>query len=247
MNYLRWKLRGMISRVGDIPYDVWQSWVAIAGLTPSDYADLSAVIASSTARTALTANTTAGKNAMKYMVASTSVIMPAVVASADFVTALDACVYSVRIPTLTSNTSSVLGVASGFATGATSYDTAWKSYDKVTTTTPDFKPGFATPLDATYIFTYVKNYTAYKTQIYAIADGVAGSVITTGDIQTTSDGSNWTTAVSLTNGSNFVNGAMNTYVLNAVDFVAVRTRALTSPNGRGMLCHELNIYGLDLS
>ena len=60
-------------------------WLRCAGISPNGYADLAAVIADSDAKTILCDNL----NALRYMVRSDSTIMSAVLASSDWIVALD--------------------------------------------------------------------------------------------------------------------------------------------------------------
>lgn len=72
--------------------DVWQTWVKLAGLIPSDYANLAAVVASSTAMTAL--GNSGG--AVDYMIDSTNTIMPAVVGSVNAMTKVGLSSYAIN-------------------------------------------------------------------------------------------------------------------------------------------------------
>ena len=230
MNYLRWKLQGMMSRVGVIPYDVWQTWVAIAGLTPGDYADLAAVIASSTARTALTANTTAGKNAMIYMVDSTEVIMPAVLASADFITALDGCAYSVKVPTLSTYVGSN-GVASASSELSDQY--AWEAFDKNLTTTWATSTSGGSGHWLKYAFTDSVRVYKFIYNVYEF----------TFKIQYSYDNSSWSDATSTYIGNRTTKNAVFSSAENNCRYWRLYITSGSAFNN----INDVDFYGLDLS
>ena len=237
----------MMSRVGVVPYDVWQSWVAIAGLTPGDYADLAAVIASSTARTALTANTTAGKNAMKYMVASTSVIMPAVVASSDFVTVLKSCAYSKTIPVMTSNTA-----PSGTAAATTVYGTNYPylAFDNSLATCAYGYPQYNNWRLSYQFNTTPINYVFY----YAEIDSSGYTSVTrtfSVKFQISNNGTTW---VDATSAFNIVRSSESTIITDEkplTNFTPVNNVAFLqisdSSNVATLQVFRLQFYGLDLS
>ena len=237
----------MISRAGDIPYDVWQSWVSIAGLTPGDYADLAAVIASSTARTALTANTTAGKNAMKYMVASTSVIMPAVVASSDFVTVLKSCAYSKTIPVMTSNTA-----PSGTAAATTVYGTDYPylAFDNSSATYAYGYPQYNNWRLSYRFNTTPINYVFYYAEIDSVGYTTEERTFSV-KFQISNNGSTWADA---TSAFNIVRSDQTTIITDSkplTNFTAVNNVAFLqiseSSNSSALSVFRLQFYGLDLS
>lgn len=82
------------------PVDDYTIWLRCAELKPSDYANLTAVIADTTAMETLCNNL----NALRYMVRSEDVIMPAVLAVSSWITALDSSTYSIKVPTMTGYT-----------------------------------------------------------------------------------------------------------------------------------------------
>lgn len=105
------------------PVDVYATWLACAGIADT-FGSLANVIASATARDTLCNN----MNALRYMVRSTSTIMPAVLANSGWVTALDSSTYSVKVPTMTGYTT-----PSGTASATTEYSATyagWKAFDK---------------------------------------------------------------------------------------------------------------------
>lgn len=96
------------------PVDDYQIWLRCAGINPLGYANLAAVISDTTLAMPTLCN---NLNALRYMVRSTAIILPAVLNNANWVTALDSCAYAVQIPTMTSATT-----PSGVATGSHNYD-----------------------------------------------------------------------------------------------------------------------------
>ena len=243
MSYLTRKKEAMLFGSPVVPYDLWQQWVYLAGLTVGDYADLAAVIASSTARTALTANTAAGKAALIYMVNSTSVIMPAVVASADFVTALNASAYAITIPTMTTN-SAPSGTASSTSTSS-GYE-AYKAFDKnAGTYSWNINVGLTPPWDTKYAF-------ANSTHLYKVIATVKSPHSDTNpftySIQHSNNNTDWTTLATYT-AESFTGAEAKTKTLTVLAplFKYVRVNVTTFPSGYPLNVAEVTTYSLNLS
>lgn len=108
------------------PIDNYSTWLACAGI-PDTFGSLANVIGSTSARITLCNNL----NALRYMVRSTTTIFPAVRANSGWITALDSSTYSIKVPTMTSNTAPS-GVASGSAPADSRY--FYHAFDKDNTT-----------------------------------------------------------------------------------------------------------------
>lgn len=80
----KWYILNELGGLDTSIVDVWQTWVQLAGLSPSTYGSLSAVVSSSSAMTVLCASS----KASSYMSKSLSVILPAVAGNATSSTAL---------------------------------------------------------------------------------------------------------------------------------------------------------------
>ena len=133
--------------------NVWQTWVSLGGLIPSDYTDINAVVSNATAMACL-ANSSL---ALGYMIESTGIIMTAAVGSVNAMTrlglssaAMNAIIGNatwasavlastnaiagldasspISVPTMTSNTTPA-GVCSGISREGPAYD-YYMSFDK---------------------------------------------------------------------------------------------------------------------
>jgi len=111
-----------------IPVDNYKTWLLCAGI-PDTFGSLANVIASASARATLCNNL----NALRYMVRSITTIMPAVLASSDWITALQGSTYCVKTPTMTSDTAPS-GRAFADSVLEAGYE-AFKAFDKVNPTT----------------------------------------------------------------------------------------------------------------
>lgn len=105
-----------------MPVDDYVIWLQCAGLD-NPYGSLANVIADTTAMETLCNNL----NALRYMVRSEDVIMSAVMANSDWVLALDSSAYSIKVPTMTSDTTPS-GITK-FAVNNTSRTDAYKMFN----------------------------------------------------------------------------------------------------------------------
>lgn len=127
---------------------------------------------------------------------------------------------------------------------------AYMAFDDNVSTTADVYYGSAYA-NGTYI-QYIWN-TAVKYIDYILVSGFidGAGTITTGAIQYTLDGTNWTTITNLTN-ANFSNnfasgvsdtGVTNLYKVNLTNVRGIRIGSTASSNSRGMIIKELACYG----
>lgn len=105
------------------PVDDYTIWLRCADVSDT-FGSLASVIADTTAMETLCNNL----NALRYMVRSEDVIMPAVLANSNWIAELKACAYAVSIPTMTNYT-----VPSGEASASSEFSSehnAWRAFDK---------------------------------------------------------------------------------------------------------------------
>ena len=225
------------------PIDDYAIWLRCAGISPNGYADLAAVIADSDAKTILCDNL----NALRYMVRSDSTIMSAVLASSDWIAALDGSTYAVHTPTMTSNTA-----PSGTAFASSVVDAnyaAWYAFDKTSydaASTKSWVSSGNVPQNIGYHFTTAPYVYRCKIRTAGYASWVP-FIPSAFKLQGSNDGSAYDDLATLTN-SNF-NAATITYY-NATAFGSYEYyRLLISAvnSGTNVAVDEVEFYGLNLA
>ncbi len=220
------------------PVDDYVIWLRCAEL-PNTYGSLANVLADSNAMEVLCNNL----NALRYMVRSEDVIMPAVLADSDWVTELDTCAYAVTIPTMTSN-DAPSGIASASSVSLDYYH-AWKAFDKVLATAN----AWAVP-DGTHTgwlqYQFPQNVRVYRGRIQG---GVATNRMwKTVQMQSSSNGSSFTNMTAVINVINSITAPTDFVILDNADVAYWRLNCLSDYNAAtGVLLYELYLYGLDLS
>lgn len=231
------------------PVDDYKTWLKCAGLD-DEYGSLSNVIASTYARSTLCNN----MNALRYMVRSTSMILPAVLANANWISALDTSIYSITVPALTSNTSSSIGTASESNKVSSGYE-AYKAFDGVAfsgTNTSICWWSEANPPQ--YIqFDYASGYEnfVYKVDFGVQIDSSYTNVGSTGYIAASSDGVSFTNIKSF---SGLAAGTLHSLIcstfLSNPNYKAIRVY-LTADNNSyqtgSMRIRKVQFHGLNLT
>lgn len=166
------------------PVDDYTIWLKCAGVTDT-FRSLANVIANADARETLCNNI----NALRYMVRSEDVIMPAVLANANWLSELDVCSYAITTPTMTSATAPS-GVVS--ATNQIASLEAYKAFNKDATTKNAgwlAETGVTVPVYIQYQFANT-DYRVYKTKLTTYtpySSGISGKF----KIQGSTDGTSF--------------------------------------------------------